>query len=159
MPFDAAHFHLMVNHFPVVLSIVGLVAFAVGAVTRREFYWRMGLTLMVVAGLAAIAAIVTGEYASDEMRQRAFVVRGTIGAHSSAAYAALWTLLVTGAVAAYAAWRARTGTIQALPARLRGLVLIFGLAGAALVSYAAYKGGIIVYAAPALQTLRAPGHP
>ncbi|HEU4989458.1 MAG TPA: DUF2231 domain-containing protein [Gemmatimonadaceae bacterium] len=82
MPFDAAHLHLMVNHFPIVLSIVGLASLAVGAVGRRDFYWRAGLNLMVLAGLAAVVAILTGESASDEIRQRAFVVAGTVGAHS-----------------------------------------------------------------------------
>ncbi len=159
MPIDPAHLHLMVNHFPIVLSIVGIGALAVGAVWRRDFYWRAGLNLMVLAAIAAIVAIVTGESASDEIRQRAFVVRGTIGAHSTAAYAALWTLLVAGSVAGYAWWRARAGSVVSLPVWLRNLVLILALVGAALVSYAAYEGGIIILDAPALQTLRAPASP
>ncbi|HVA57419.1 MAG: DUF2231 domain-containing protein [Gemmatimonadaceae bacterium] len=159
MPFDAAHLHLMVNHFPVVLSIVGMASLAVGAVTRRDFYWRAGLILMVLAAIAAGVAILTGESASDEIRQRAFVVRGTIGAHSSAAYAALWALLVAGVISGYAWWSARAREVMALPAWLRELVLILALVGASLVSYAAYRGGIIVYDAPVLQTLRAPSAP
>ena len=159
MPFDAAHLHLMVNHFPVVLSIVGMASLAVGAVTRRDFYWRAGLILMVLAAIAAGVAILTGESASDEIRQRAFVVRGTIGAHSSAAYAALWALLVAGVISGYARWSARAREVMALPAWLRELVLLLALVGASLVSYAAYRGGIIVYDAPVLQTLRAPSAP
>ncbi len=159
MPFDAAHLHLMVNHFPVVLSIVGVASIVVGAVWRRDFYWRAGLNLMVLAGIAAVVAILTGESASDEIRQRAFVVGGTIGAHSSAAYAALWALLIGGAIAAYAWWRARASDVMVLPAWLRELVLISALVGAALVSYAAYRGGIIVQDAPVLQTLKAPPAP
>ncbi|MHB1863551.1 MAG: DUF2231 domain-containing protein [Gemmatimonadaceae bacterium] len=151
MPIDAAHLHLLVNHFPVVLSIVGLTSLAVGAVTRRDFYWRAGLHLMVLAGIAAVVAILTGESASDEIRHRAFVVQGTIGAHSSAAYAALWALLIGGAISAYAWWRARDSDAGALPAWLRELVLIAALVGAALVGYAAYRGGIIVHDAPVLQ--------
>ena len=159
MPFDAAHVHLMVNHFPVVLSIVGLAALVVGAVTRRDFYWRGGLILIVLAAVAAGVAILTGESASHEMRERAFVVPGTIGAHSSAAYAALWALIIAGVIAAYTWWRARKVEVPALPAWLRELVVIAALVGVALVSYAAYRGGIIVYDAPALQTLRAPPAP
>lgn len=157
MPIDAAHLHLLVNHFPVVLSIVGLTSLAVGAVTRRDFYWRAGLQLMVLAAIAAVVAILTGESASDEIRQRAFVLRGTIGAHSSAAYAALWALLIGGAISAYAWWRARASDVGALPAWLRELVLIAALVGAALVGYAAYRGGIIVHDAPVLQVDRAAG--
>lgn len=159
MPIDPAHLHLMVNHFPIVLSIVGVGALAVGAVWRRDFYWRTGLNLMVLAAIGAVVAIVTGEFASDEIRQRAFVVRGTIGAHSTGAYAALWMLLVAGIIAGYAWWRARAGSALALPAWLRNVVIISALAGAALVSYAAYEGGIILLDAPALQTLRVPASP
>ena len=159
MPFDAAHLHLMVNHFPVVLSVVGLASLVVGAVWRRDFYWRAGLNLMVLAGIAAVVAILTGESAESEIRLRAFVVPGTIGAHSSAAYAALWALLVSGAIAAFAWWRARASDVMALPAWLRELVLISALAGVALVSYAAYRGGIIVQDAPVLQTLKTPAAP
>jgi len=159
MPIDAAHLHLMVNHFPIVLSIVAVASLVVGAIWRRDFYWRAGLNLMVLAGLAAIVAILTGESASHEIRQRAFVVPGTIGAHSSAAYAALWALLIGGAIAAFAWWRARAREVTTLPAWLRELVLISALVGAALVSYAAYRGGIIVEDAPMLQTLKAPPAP
>jgi hypothetical protein len=46
--------------------------------------------------------------------------------------------------------------VTALPVWLRELVLIPALVKAALVPYAAYRGGIIVHDAPVLQTLRAP---
>lgn len=154
MPWDGAYLHLLVNHFPIVLSIVGLTSLVVGAIWRRDFYWRAGLILMVLSGIAAIVAILTGEAAEDALRHRAFVVRGTIGAHSSAAYAALWALLAAGAVSGYAWWRARDGDAATLPAWLRELVLILAIVGACLVSYAAYRGGIIVHGAPVLQTLR-----
>ncbi len=156
MPIDATYLHLLVNHFPIVLSIVGFTALAVGAVTRREFFWRTGLMLMALAGVAAIVADLTGDAASDIVRQRAFVVRGTISAHDSAAGIALWGLLIAGAIAGYALWRARDGLVGALPAWLRQLVLLSALVGVGLVSYAGYLGGRIVHDAPVLQTLRPP---
>jgi hypothetical protein len=42
MPIDAAHLHLMVNHSPVILSIVAMASLAVGAVGRRDFYMKGG---------------------------------------------------------------------------------------------------------------------
>jgi len=157
MPFDASYLHLLVNHFPVVLSIVGFASVVVGAVSKRDFFWRAGLMLMVLAGVAAIVAFLTGDQAAHIMRDRAFVVQGTISAHDSAAGIALWALLVAGAISAFALWRARAGSVTALPAWLRQLLLLAALVGAILVANAAYRGGQIVHDAPVLQTLRAPG--
>ncbi|HVZ79050.1 MAG TPA: DUF2231 domain-containing protein [Gemmatimonadaceae bacterium] len=156
---DATWMHLLVNHFPVVLSIVGLASLIVGAATAREFFWRAGLTLMLLAGIAAVPAFLTGDAAHKIIERRLFVVRGTIGAHDDAAGVALWALLTCAAANAWALWRARASNAAQLAGWLRAVVLVLALAAVGSVSYAAYLGGRIVHDSPVLQGERMGGGP
>ena len=60
---DAAYLHLLVNHFPVVLSVVGTGSLLLALVTRRRDLWRHATLTLLLAGIAAIPAKRTGHAA------------------------------------------------------------------------------------------------
>ena len=157
---NGAYLHLLVNHFPVVLSVVGTAILLLALLTRRRDLWRYATLTLAFAGVAAIVAMLTGDAAADVMRKSWFVTRATIHAHEEAGDLAMWVAIVMGLAAAYALWRsARRGVsatgvrIDSLeaPGWLRALVLLLALAGTGAMARAAFLGGKIVHEAPALQ--------
>ena len=150
---NPAYLHLLVNHFPIVLSVVGAAMIVLAIVLRRESLWRFGMGCVALAGLGALAAFFTGQAASHVMRRAWYVQRATIGAHEEAGELALWVILVAAVICAYALWRS-TGRpapgATAFPALLRILTVLGALAAAGTAGYAGYLGGKIVHEAPAL---------
>ena len=157
---NAAYVHLLVNHFPVVLSVVGTGMLVLALLTRRRDLWRYATLTLLFAGIASIPAMLTGHAAEDVMRERWYVAREAIHAHEEPGEIAMWIDIVVGLAAGYALWRTTRRGISATgvridsleaPAWLRALVLLLALAGAGAVSYAAFMGGKIVHEAPALE--------
>jgi hypothetical protein len=136
----------MVNHFPIVLTLVGL-GVALGAlVTRRRVMWVYALATLALGGLSAIPAFLSGSQAGEVVEQRRGVSEAVVDAHEEAAEAALWVVLAMGLVSAYAWWRLTRRDAPGLPAPfLRALVLAAALAGSGAVGYAALLGGRIAH--------------
>jgi beta-lactamase regulating signal transducer with metallopeptidase domain len=86
---DLLHFHLVLNHVPVIgMGIVLLLL--VGALLRRSAeLMRATLVLIVVLGLAALGAFFTGEPAEDGVEHLPGISKATISAHEEAAELAL----------------------------------------------------------------------
>jgi uncharacterized membrane protein len=153
MPFDAPHVHLLVNHFPIILTIVGLIAAILAAVTRKRVVWLYAVATLTVAGLTVYPVHLTGDFAADVMKHKWYVEKDSIEAHDNMAGITLWAVLVMGAVSAYAWWRlTRRAADGTLPPWLRALVIVSALAGTGTGAYAAYLGGQIVYGSPRLLT-------
>lgn len=153
MSWNWPYVHTLINHFPIVLSVIATAVIVVALITGRRAIWLYGLATLVLAGLSVYPAYFTGDQASDTMRHVWYVVPAMISAHSDAADYALWAILLAGVVAAYAWWRmTRRGAPPELPGTLRVLVVITALLGLGTVTYAAYLGGKIVHESPKLAT-------
>jgi hypothetical protein len=160
---DAAYLHIVINHFPIVLSLLGLAAAVASFVWRRRAVWLYAVATLTLAGLSAYPAVFTGHGAEESMEDMNYVRREAIHDHEEAADLAMWVLLATGAVSAYAWWRAlraapRDASLDT-PGWLRGLVVVGALASAGTVSWAAKKSDPILHYTPLLQHPPAPGIP
>ena len=148
---DAAYLHLLVNHFPIILSIMGVAAAIVALLVHRRAAWLYAAASLTIAGATAYPVMLTGHGAEDVMKHKWYVTKEAIENHEEAADIATWVLIATGVLNAFAWWRiARAGRNEAgadvLPGKiLQGLVLVTGLAGLGTVSYAALQGGKIVH--------------
>lgn len=150
---NGAYLHLLVNHFPVVLSVVGTGMIILALILKRDSLWRFGLACIALAGLGAIAAFFSGRAAEEVMRRVWYVQRATIGEHEEAGETALWVTLIAAIVCTYALWRASNRPAPgatAFPGWLRVLSVLAALASAGTTSYAAWLGGKIVHGSPAL---------
>lgn len=150
---NPAYLHLLVNHFPIVLSVVGAGMILLALLLRRDGLWRFGMGCVALAGLGVLAAFFTGNAAEDVMRHAWYVQRGTIGAHQDAGELALWVTLVAAVICAYALWRTAgrpAPGATAFPSLLRVLTALGALAAAGATGYAGYLGGKIVHEAPSL---------
>ena len=151
---NAAYLHLTVNHFPVILSLLAVAGVLVAMVTGRAFFWQLGLLCGALAGLSVIVAFFTGRGAEEIMEKVWYVSRPVLHEHEEAGEWALWMVMASGVVSAYALWRyTRTARDAAtsFPYWLRALAGVLAVVAAATTVRAAFLGGKIVHEAPAIQ--------
>ncbi len=143
--------HTIVNHFPIILSVVGSTVLLLALVLRRRGLWLYALATLTLAGLAAYPAFFTGDEAADALRHTWYVVPAMVREHDGAAGYALWCLLVTGAASAYAWWRMLRREPSGLPpVWLRTATALLALFTLSVVVRTAYLGGQIVHESPKL---------
>jgi formate hydrogenlyase subunit 3/multisubunit Na+/H+ antiporter MnhD subunit len=96
---NAAHFHLIVNHFPLFAALFAGAILAVGLLRKQKTLTRTGLVLAVLTGIGAFVAVQSGERAEEIAESVAGVVEDTIHEHEEAAEAALFASILLGLVA------------------------------------------------------------
>jgi uncharacterized membrane protein len=149
---DWPHVHIMINHFPIILTIVGTVALLFAMLRGQRTSWLYGTISLALAALTVIPSYFTGEPAEEALHRPWWLTRGTIHAHESAAKISGILVLVAGLVAVII-WRrlVRYPREVKLPGALRAAVLIPAIAASAAIGYASWLGGKIVHDAPVLQ--------
>jgi hypothetical protein len=145
------YIHTLVNHFPIILMVVGTAVLLLALITNRRGVWLYALATLTLAGLSIYPAYYTGDAASHALRGTWYVVRSMVAEHDAAASYALVTVLITGAVAAYAWWRMlRRELTTMLPVWLRVVVTVVTLFTLSVVIRTAYLGGLIIHESPKL---------
>ena len=176
---DIGGLHILINHFPVILTVVGTAVAVLALFVGKRAIWLYATATLFLAGLSVIPTFLTGDPAADDLRDTWYVTRQAIRAHDEAAEFTLWGLIVMGLIAAYAwwrAWRRETVIVQGavhtgsgdvpaeakvrayagLPLWLRGLVVVSALVGCALVYRTASLGGDILHHSTVLQSTPRP---
>lgn len=156
---DWPYIHLLVNHFPIILSVTGAAAAVAGVWMRRRGLWLYAVATLTLAGLSIYPTFLSGDEAKDALRRMHpwYIARGSIDRHDNAASITLWIILAMGVIAAYAWWRSvRSGAELTPPAWLRGLVVVSSLIGLGFVTWTSLLGGEIVHKSPILEAPQPP---
>jgi uncharacterized membrane protein len=148
--------HLLLNHFPVVLSVSALVVTLLAFALERRGLWLTAMGALTAAGIFIYPVHFTGDKADHALRDPWFIRPGAIEAHDNAARIAMIVILLVGAFAAYSWWRALKRPADRLPIWMKGGVLIGALAAVGTVTYTAYLGGKIIHESPVLELQQAP---
>jgi hypothetical protein len=145
--------HLILNHFPVILTIVGAAAAVLALIVRRRGVWLYATATLALAGVMVVPTYLTGEGAEHRLEDSWYASHDVIEEHEEAGKFALWVVIGMGVIGAYAWWRARRSTTidGALPVWLRALVVVAALFGASTLYVTAKHGGEIVHQSPQLQ--------
>ena len=144
--------HTLVNHFPIILTVVGGAVLVLALVTNRRGVWLYALATLTLAGLSVYPAFLTGDQAAHALRGTWYVVRSMVREHDDAAGFALACVLAMGAASAYAWWRMlRKESASLPPAWLRAVVTLLAALGLSVITRASYLGGKIVHESPKLQ--------
>ena len=154
--FSWPYSHLLLNHFPVVLSVVGLVTSMLALLVHRRTIWQTAMAALTVAGVFVYPVHFTGDEAQKALEHTWYIKPGVMDAHDQAAGIAMWIILVAGAFAAYSWWRSLKNPQEILPGWTRAGVLVGALAAVISVTYTAYLGGKIIHEAPILNAPSAP---
>ena len=142
MDLSAAHLHLVLNHIPV----LGTMLFAPlvllwGIVRRSRDATQVGLLLTVLLAVTAIPIYLTGEPAEEQLESQPWFDKQRVEAHEERAEAGLIAVLVTGVTAVAGLWLARGG--RPLRRGISAVVLVGLVVSALLFSLAALDGGQI----------------
>jgi len=148
--------HLLINHFPVVLTVVAFVVALGAVITNRRALWLNAMAMLTAAGLVIYPVHFTGDEAHDALHDAWYIKHSMIDAHDDAAGIAMTIVLIVGAIAAYGWWRALKRREEIIPGWIRAAVFIGALAGFGSVAYTAYLGGKIIHEAPILALREAP---
>src|SRR5258708_2207572 len=102
-----AHLHLLLNHFPIIGSIVGLGLFLISLVGKNEDLRRAGLIILSAMALLAIPTFFSGTGAQGAIKKLPGVSEALIDRHQGAAMLALLFMEITGGLALVGLWQSR----------------------------------------------------
>ncbi|MCC6727454.1 MAG: hypothetical protein IT258_23320 [Saprospiraceae bacterium] len=93
---DATHLHLLLNHFPIIGSLLGVGVMAYGYLTSSEQVKKTALWTWVAMAAIAIPVFLTGEPAEESVEGIANVSESLIEEHEEAATIAIWLMEALG---------------------------------------------------------------
>src|SRR5437660_12653743 len=102
---DFPHLHLLLNHFPIIGTIVGVGLFLISFLVKTDDLRRSSLIVFVVMALLTIPTFMTCAGAQEKMVADSSVSNALIQRHEGAAELAAWLMEITGALAAVALWQ------------------------------------------------------
>lgn len=105
---NQAHFHLLVNHIPILFPIAGLVILIGGYLFRSEIVKRSGYVLFIIGAIFTIPSFASGEGAEEIVEEIGGVSHRTIHEHEETAelFAILSYLLgVSALLALWSNWK------------------------------------------------------
>lgn len=82
---NGAHWHLVVNHLPIIFPIVGVIVMITGLFSKSEAVKRTAFMIFILGALAAIAAMNTGEGAEEVVEKISGVSENFIENHEETA--------------------------------------------------------------------------
>lgn len=128
---NAAHFHLLVNHFPVILPIVGTMVLLIGLLIKSEAVKRTGFLIFILGSISSIVAMTSGEGAEEVVENLVGVTENYIEAHEEAAELFAIFSYILGGISLLGFWasftkKSFTNTISIITIIFAGVTLFFG---------------------------------
>jgi uncharacterized membrane protein len=135
-----AHLHLLLNHVPVIGSIVGLGLFLVSFFGKNEDLRRSSYIIFAAVALFALMTFFSG-FGAEQMIKGPGVSDALIDRHKGSALLSIWFMEITGALCLIGLWRAQT---TGQPSRRNvTAVLIFSVLTVILMARTGNTGGDI----------------
>ncbi len=139
--FNLVHIHLLLNHFPIIGTIIGVCLFLIALVGKSEDLQRASLVIFMGMALITMPTFMSGSAAQDAIKFLPGVPLALITAHLNAALLAYLFMEITGAFAWFGLWEyrrnARLGSVTL------ATVLVLSLITIALMGNAGNLGGKI----------------
>lgn len=138
---DATHLHLLLNHFPVIGTLIGSALLLWGLIRNQPNISAIAATLLTVMAVIAIPVYLTGEPAEETVEKLPGVSESIIEMHENAATIAIWLMGITGItalVSLFFQWQKRK---SAKPAFITAF--IFSVVCFVTMARAGYYGGQI----------------
>jgi uncharacterized membrane protein len=141
MDVNLAHWHLLLNHFPIIGMIIGLALFLASFVGENEDLRRASFIIFTGIGFLSIGTFLTGFGAQAMITGKHGISDALIQRHEGSAMLTIWFIEITGALAAVGLWqyhrlkRPAHWTVSA--------ILLFSLLSVGLVARTGNTGGDI----------------
>jgi len=136
-----AHLHLLLNHFPVIGSMIALILLLAAIIGNSNDLKLASLILLLATALITIPTYMSGKAAESDIRQLPNVSQKLIVAHENAALLAYLFMEITGAISWFSLWQFRRNS--RFGPRTISVVFAFGLLTLGLMANAATIGGAV----------------
>lgn len=136
-----AHVHLLLNHFPIVGAIFGLLLLVYAIAKDSKELKQASYWLFIIIALLAIPVYLSGEQAAEIIHDLPGVSDTFIHEHESVAEQAFIALEILGAISLAGLFAFRGG--KRIPGWFTVLLITVTFIAVALVSWAGLQGGII----------------
>lgn len=151
---NAAHWHLLVNHLPILGVPFGLGLLVASAIRLNVTLQRAAFVVFVLAAAGGGVAYLSGEPAEERLERAGIDVETLVEDHEEAAEAGLVSLAALAVLATGGLWRARRAPLG----RVLVLSLAVGAAGVgATLGWVANLGGRIRHSE--IRSVSLPGSP
>lgn len=97
---NAAHAHLMVNHFPVIGGILATALLLSGIVLKNETVKRTAYFVFLISAIGAVFTFLSGEGAEEIVEKISGIDENLIEKHEEKAAFALWSSIIIGVLSA-----------------------------------------------------------
>lgn len=108
-----AYMHLVLNHFPIVGVIIGVLLLIAGLLVKNQGIQISGLGTVLFAAIMSVVAYLTGEPAENVLKSLPDIPLNLIGRHEDIATIGMYILITTGLVsglALYSVWKKEKST-------------------------------------------------
>jgi len=152
LPENAAHWHLVLNHLPVVGSLAAVLLLGWAFIKNSDDVKRVALTALVFVALVSIPTFLTGDPAEHSLKGLPGISKRWISSHEDAGEFALWAAVAVGATALVALIVFRKK--RSLPRWVIGVFLLLALTVCTIMARTANLGGKIHH--PEIRTYTPP---
>ena len=97
---DATHLHLILTHFPIVGTIIGIGILAYGQFAKNDDIKKVALATFILMAILTIPVFLTGEEAEETVEHIAGVSEQLIENHEELAEKAIWLMGLLGILSA-----------------------------------------------------------
>lgn len=141
---NTAHWHLLLNHFPIVGTVLGTLIGIAGLVFKKNAIKQTALGVLIFSGLTAIPAYLTGEGAEEAVENLPGISETYIENHEELAEVFLVAVLLLSALSLVTLW---LSSVKAkFPSVMFSLVLIGSIAVCIVAKQVGTSGGEIRHA-------------
>lgn len=99
-----AHIHLIFNHLPIIIPMVGLLVLFANIFVRSEIVQRVAYLILILGALATIPAFFTGEGAEEVVEDMAGITKDIIHEHEETAETFAILSYILGAFSLLGLW-------------------------------------------------------
>lgn len=136
-----AHVHLLLNHFPIIGTIIGLALFVVALLGKSDHLKQASLLVLLGIAMLAFPTYLSGSAAAEQIRSLAGISQRAIEAHQNAALPAYIFMEMTGGFAWLGLWQYRR--LSRVPRWNLTLILCLSVITVLLMSTVGNTGGEI----------------
>ena len=127
---NGAHWHLVVNHLPIIFPIVGVIVMITGLISKSEAVKRTAFMIFIIGALTAIAAMRTGDGAEEVVEKINGISEKFIENHEEAAETFAFLANILGGLSLIGLWasfkqKLYSPFISILTLLFAGVVLFF----------------------------------
>src|SRR6266851_2163740 len=102
-----AHVHLLLNHFPIIGTMIGLGLFIIALMGKSDHLKQASLLVLLCIAMLAFPTYLSGNAAAEEIQHLSGVSQDLVKAHQNSALLAFIFMEITGSFAWLGLWQFR----------------------------------------------------